>query len=92
MTDDVILARHVESPLDLERRNPHNWHGPVTAATRTLQDAFMRPMPGFSHYRSPVPGLYLTGGCTHPGGSVSGAPGRNTAHAVLADLGLEWRP
>ena len=89
LTDGVILARHVESPLDLERRNPHNWHGSCHGGDQDpSQDGFMRPMPGYSQYRSPVAGLYLTGGCTHPGGSVSGAPGRNAAHAVLEDLGL----
>jgi phytoene dehydrogenase-like protein len=89
LTGDVILARHVESPLDLERRNPHNWHGSCHGGDQDpSQDGYMRPMPGFSTYRSPVPGLYLTGGCTHPGGSVSGAPGRNAAHVVLADLGM----
>lgn len=90
VTDEVILARHIESPLDLERRNPHNWHGGCHGGDlNPAQEGFMRPMPGYSHYRSPVPGLYMTGGCTHPGGSVSGAPGRNAAHAILADLGME---
>ncbi|HEX9038188.1 MAG TPA: NAD(P)/FAD-dependent oxidoreductase [Ktedonobacterales bacterium] len=89
LTDDVILARHVESPLDMERRNPHNWHGSCHGGDQDpAQEGYLRPMPGYSQYRSPVPGLYMTGGCTHPGGSVSGAPGRNAAHAILADLGL----
>lgn len=89
LTDDVILARHVESPLDLERRNPHNWRGSCHGGDQDpSQDGFMRPMPGYSHYRSPVSGLYLTGACTHPGGSVSGAPGRNAARVILQDLGL----
>ena len=89
LSDDVILARHIESPLDLERRNPHNWHGGCHGGDQDpSQDGFMRPMPGYSQYRSPIAGLYLTGGCTHPGGSVSGAPGRNAAHAILTDLAL----
>ena len=89
LTDDVILAQHIESPLDLERRNPHNWHGGCHGGDQDpAQEGFMRPMPGYSQYRSPVQGLYLTGGCTHPGGSVSGAPGRNAAHAILRDLGM----
>jgi len=89
LTDEVILARHIESPLDMERRNPHNWHGSCHGGDQDpSQEGFMRPMPGYSQYRSPVAGLYLTGACTHPGGSVSGAPGRNAAHAVLADLGI----
>lgn len=89
LTEEVILARHIESPLDLERRNPHNWHGGCHGGDQNpAQEGFMRPMPGYSQYRSPVEGLYMTGGCTHPGGSVSGAPGRNAAHVILADLGL----
>jgi phytoene dehydrogenase-like protein len=35
----------------------------------------------------PIPGLYQTGGSTHPGGSITGAPGRNAATVLLADLG-----
>jgi phytoene dehydrogenase-like protein len=35
----------------------------------------------------PIPGLYQTGGSTHPGGSITGAPGRNAAMVLLADLG-----
>jgi phytoene dehydrogenase-like protein len=35
----------------------------------------------------PIPGLYQTGGTTHPGGSITGAPGRNAAAVILADLG-----
>ena len=45
-----------------------------------------RPLPGWAHYRTPLPGLYLCGAGTHPGGEVTGAPGHNAAHAVLKDL------
>jgi phytoene dehydrogenase-like protein len=45
----------------------------------------LRPLPDLAGYRTPVPGLYLTGAGTHPGGGVAGASGRNTAHVVLAD-------
>ena len=44
---------------------------------------------GYSQYRMPVPGLYQTGATTHPGGSVSGRPGRNSARVMLADLGVD---
>ena len=44
-----------------------------------------RPLPGWSGYRTPVPGLYLCGAGTHPGGEVTGAPGHNAAHALLRD-------
>ena len=45
-----------------------------------------RPLPGWSDYRTPIDGLYLCGAGTHPGGEVTGAPGHNAAHAVLAKL------
>lgn len=84
-----ILASHVESPLDLERRNPHNYRGSCHGGDHDLaQDGAMRPVPGWGAYRLPVPGLYQTGATTHPGGSVTGAPGRNCAQVVLGDLGL----
>jgi phytoene dehydrogenase-like protein len=38
----------------------------------------------------PIPGLYQTGATTHPGGSVTGAPGRNAAQVLLTDLGYDW--
>jgi phytoene dehydrogenase-like protein len=39
----------------------------------------------------PIPGLYQTGGTTHPGGSVTGGPGRNAAIVMLSDLGADPR-
>ena len=47
----------------------------------------LRPAPGWASHRMPIPGLYQTGGSTHPGGSITGAPGRNAAMVLLADLG-----
>jgi phytoene dehydrogenase-like protein len=44
-----------------------------------------RPLPEISRYRGPVPGVYLCGASTHPGGGVFGASGRAAARAVLAD-------
>ena len=86
MTRANILASHVESPLDLERRNPHNHRGSCHGGDQDLaQDGALRFVTG---YRLPVPGLYQTGATTHPGGSVTGAPGRNCAEVVLKDLGL----
>ena len=84
-----ILARHVESPLDLERRNPHNYRGSCHGGEQDLaQEGALRPMPGWAGYRLPVAGLYQTGATTHPGASVTGAPGRNCAQVLLGDLGL----
>ncbi|MGH7318910.1 MAG: phytoene desaturase family protein [Candidatus Rokuibacteriota bacterium] len=50
-----------------------------------------RPLPGWAQYRTPLPGLYLCGAGTHPGGEVTGAPGHNAAHAILHDLSLSHR-
>ena len=45
-----------------------------------------RPIPGWSQYRTPVPGLYLCGSAAHPGGGVIGAPGHNAAGVLVRDL------
>jgi phytoene dehydrogenase-like protein len=88
LTNDKILEREVMSPLDLERMNPHNWHGSCHGGgSGPSQLGAMRPMPGWAGYRMPIPGLYQTGGTTAPGGSVTGMPGRNAAVVMLKDLG-----
>lgn len=88
LTKANVLATHVESPVDLERRNPHNYRGSCHGGDQDLaQDGALRYATG---YRLPVPGLYQTGATTHPGGSVTGAPGRNCAQVVMADLGLSF--
>lgn len=88
LTEDKILARFVESPLDLERMNPHFWHGSAHAGAQSAaQTGPMRPMPGWAQHRMPIAGLYQTGATTHPGGSVTGGPGRNAATVMLKDFG-----
>jgi phytoene dehydrogenase-like protein len=87
-TEDKILERLVKSPDDFERSNPHMIHGAFHGGDRGLsQSGALRPVPGWGQYRMPIPGLYQTGGTTHPGGSVTGAPGRNAAMVLLQDLG-----
>lgn len=80
-----IIARQVLTPLDLERTygltEGNIFHGDLSLD----QLFFMRPVPGWSHYRTPIEGLYLCGAGTHPGGGVTGAPGHNAAHQVLRD-------
>ena len=92
LDEDDLLAVVSESPLDLEARNPHNYlgscHGGELLPERSGTG---RPFKGWSGYRMPIPGLYQTGATTHPGGSVSGRPGRNAAHVMLADLGFHER-
>lgn len=84
------LATLSECPLDLEERNPHNYLGSCHGGELSPeQSGSNRPAPGYSQYRMPVANLYQTGATTHPGGSVSGRPGRNAARVMLADLGVD---
>ena len=82
---DLILHRQVVTPLDLER----DWglsEGNIFQGELSLEQLFfLRPVPGWASYRTPVKGLYMCGSATHPGGGIMGAPGRNAAHAVLQD-------
>ena len=81
-----ITHRYIQSPLDLER-NVGLLRGNIMHIDMSLDQMFMfRPLPELSQYRTPIVGLYLTGASTHPGGGVSGASGRNSAGAVLADV------
>jgi phytoene dehydrogenase-like protein len=87
-TEDKIIARLVKSPDEFEHSNPHMIHGAFHGGDRSSsQSGAMRPVPGWAQYRMPIPGLYQTGGTTHPGGSITGAPGRNAAIVILQDLG-----
>ena len=87
-TDDVIDARLVKSPADYEQLNLHMVHGAFHGGDRGVaQSGALRPVPGWASHRMPIPGLYQTGATTHPGGSITGAPGRNAAIVLLHDLG-----
>jgi len=81
-----VLARQVFSPLDLERTfglvGGDIFHGALSPD----QLFSARPVLGHGDYRGPLPGLYMCGAGTHPGGGVTGAPGHNAAREVLADL------
>jgi phytoene dehydrogenase-like protein len=86
-----VIARQVLSPLDLERTfglvGGDIFHGALS-----LDQLFSaRPMLGYADYRGAVPGLYLCGAGTHPGGGVTGAPGHNAAAIIAKDL-KGWRP
>ena len=90
VTDETILAELIVSPVDLEASNPHMWHGTFHGGDRSLAGSGpQRPAPGWATHRMPIPGLYQTGGTTHPGGSVTGGPGRNAAMVMLTDLGRD---
>jgi len=91
-TRDKILAEVFMSPADLERMNPAFWRGSIHAGEYgPSQTGDMRPVPGWANYRMPIPGLYQTGACTQPGGSITGWPGRNAAEVILTDAGLRLR-
>ncbi len=81
-----VIARQVLSPLDLERRfglvDGDIFHGQLT-----LDQLFSaRPVLGHADYRMPVPNLYLCGSGAHPGGGVTGLPGRNAAKEIIRDF------
>jgi phytoene dehydrogenase-like protein len=79
----AVIARRVLTPLDLENTfgisEGNIFHGDISLQ----QMFFMRPLPGWSQYRTPIRGLFLCGAGTHPGGGVTGAPGYNAARAIL---------
>lgn len=81
-----VLHRQVLTPLDLERRFALTG-GNIFHGSMALHQLFsMRPVPGWADYRTPLAGLYLCGAGTHPGGGVTGAPGRNCARELLREL------
>ncbi len=82
----LVTAREVITPLDLERdwglTGGHPLHGEPSL------DLFYawRPLLGHARYRMPLDGLYLAGSGAHPGGGVTGWPGRNAAREIAVDL------
>lgn len=89
-TDDAIVARLTKSPVDIEAANPHMIHGAPHGGDRSIAySGEQRPAPGWAAHRMPIAGLWQTGGTTHPGGSITGFPGRNAAMVVLKDLGRD---
>ena len=78
-----IVARRVYTPVDLEATfgitEGNIFHGDISLE----QMFFMRPLPRWAHYQTPIDNLWLCGAGTHPGGGVTGAPGYNAAHAIL---------
>ncbi|BCW90772.1 hypothetical protein sos41_39470 [Alphaproteobacteria bacterium SO-S41] len=80
-----VLGRQVLSPADLERVFGLT-NGDIMHGAMSLDQLWAaRPFLGHGHYRGPIKGLYMCGAGTHPGGGVTGAPGHNAAHEVLAD-------
>jgi phytoene dehydrogenase-like protein len=84
---DLILARHVLGPRELERHNANLVGGDINGGAMTLSQALFRPVRGHLPYRTGVRGLYLCSASTPPGGGVHGMCGYNAARAALQDLG-----
>jgi phytoene dehydrogenase-like protein len=80
-----VLHREVLTPLDIERRFGLTGGNIFQGAMGLSQLSFMRPVPGYADYRTPIHGLYLCGAATHPGGGVMGACGFNAAREILRD-------
>lgn len=78
-----LIARRVESPAELGERLGA-YKGNYYHIDMTLdQMVFFRPLPELANYKTPIENLFLTGAGTHPGGSISGMPGRNCARVFL---------
>jgi phytoene dehydrogenase-like protein len=83
---ELILHSQILTPADLEGTyglaEGSIYHGELMLD----QLLFMRPVPGWAQYRTPIQGLYLCGAGAHPGGGITGEPGRLAAQEVLKDL------
>jgi phytoene dehydrogenase-like protein len=84
---DIIVHRQVVTPLDLERDFGLS-EGNIFQGELSLEQLFfLRPVPGYARFRTPIKDLYLCGSATHPGGGIMGAPGRLAALEILKDKG-----
>ena len=81
---DCILARSISPPAALERWNPNLIGGDLSSGAMNMRQLLFRPTP--SLYRTPLPGLYLCGASTPPGGGVHGMAGYHAAKIALAHL------
>ena len=88
---ELIRARHVQSPADLQRRNPNLVQGDVGTGSYTLDQAIFRPLPSLAPYRTPIRGLFLGSAATFPGGAAHGVPGRAAARAALLQARVRRR-
>ncbi len=84
---NTILHRQVLTPLDIERRFGLS-EGNIFQGELSLEQLFfLRPVPGWAQYGTPIRNLYMCGSATHPGGGIMGASGLNAAKKILR----EWK-
>tara|TARA_B110000438_G_C15791622_1_gene640942 strand:+ start:165 stop:1754 length:1590 start_codon:yes stop_codon:yes gene_type:complete len=85
---DLVLHREIVTPQDIEEIVGLS-EGNIFAGELFKSQLFLdRPAPGWNQYRTPIEGYYQCGSGTHPGGCVSGGPGRLAAQQILRDKGL----
>ena len=84
---ELILARHILGPAELQARNPNLVHGDVGGGSYSGLQSVFRPAPAPSPYRTPLSGLFLASAAAFPGGAVHGVPGDAAARAALRSLG-----
>jgi phytoene dehydrogenase-like protein len=92
---DRIIGRYISSPIDIERVMPSMRHGDWNHGEMSQdQLGIFRPFNEYPPYRTGFQNVYLCGASTHPGGSIGGACGYNTATAIADDLGIRkwWNP
>jgi phytoene dehydrogenase-like protein len=95
LAEGAVIDWFCRSPLDTERKLPNMRFGDLLVGSfANGQTGYNRPFPGAGEYRTPIDGLYLCGGSTHPGGNITGLCGYNAASVVASDLGLPlwWHP
>ncbi|HSF81982.1 MAG TPA: NAD(P)/FAD-dependent oxidoreductase [Anaerolineales bacterium] len=83
---DIILHRQVLSPLDIERTTGLSQGNIFQGELSLSQLFFLRPAAGLAQYRTPLHNYYQCGSATHPGGGITGAPGRLAALEILKNF------
>lgn len=83
---DLVIHREVVTPLDIERTLGLTEGNIFAGEFLAPQMFFFRPAIGWNQYRTPIEGYYQCGSGTHPGGCVTGAPGKLAARQILGDL------
>jgi phytoene dehydrogenase-like protein len=87
----IIIDRQILTPLDLEREFGLT-QGNIFQGELSLEQLFfLRPVPGWAYYRTPVGNLYMCGSATHPGGGIMGANGRIASQVILKEWSLASR-
>jgi phytoene dehydrogenase-like protein len=83
---DLVLARHIMTPVDLEAYNPNYIGGDINGGAQDLTQLFTRPLPQVDPYATPVPNLFLCSSSAPPGGGVHGMCGYHAARSALRHI------